>query len=54
MLIARHRIINEALSEELSDGIHALSLHTMTPNEYVEKAGKVADSPQCLGGSANI
>jgi BolA protein len=54
MLIARHRIINEALSEELSGGIHALSLHTMTPNEYVEKAGKVADSPQCLGGSANI
>jgi len=53
MLIARHRMINEALSEELagSNGIHALSLHTMTPEEYFVKAGKVSDSPECLGGS---
>lgn len=49
MLIARHRMINEILTEELNI-IHALSLHTMTPNEYFEKAGKVADSPQCKGG----
>ena len=50
MLIARHRMINEALSEELAGSIHALSLHTMTPDEYFKKAGKVADSPDCLGG----
>ncbi len=49
MLIARHRMINQALAEELNS-IHALSLHTMTPDEYFEKAGKVADSPQCEGG----
>jgi len=49
MLIARHRMINQALSNELND-IHALSLHTMTPNEYFEKSGKVADSPKCGGG----
>lgn len=49
MLIARHRMINQALSEELTK-IHALALHTMTPDEYFEKAGKVADSPQCEGG----
>ena len=49
MLIARHRMINEALGDELNT-IHALSLHTMTPDEYFEKAGKVADSPQCGGG----
>ena len=49
MLIARHRMINQALSEELN-AIHALSLHTMTPDEYFEKAGKVADSPECGGG----
>jgi len=49
MLIARHRMINQALAEELNS-IHALSLHTMTPDEYFEKAGKVADSPQCKGG----
>lgn len=49
MLIARHRMINEALADELS-AIHALALHTMTPDEYFEKAGKVAESPQCGGG----
>lgn len=50
MLITRHRMINEALTEELAGSIHALSLHTMTPDEYVEKAGKISDSPDCLGG----
>ncbi|MCK5917570.1 MAG: BolA/IbaG family iron-sulfur metabolism protein [Cocleimonas sp.] len=50
MLIARHRMINEVLSEELAGSIHALSLHTMTPDEYFEKAGKVSASPECLGG----
>ncbi|MEB8432334.1 BolA family transcriptional regulator [Cocleimonas sp. KMM 6892] len=50
MLIARHRMINAALADVLQQ-IHALALHTMTPSEYFEKAGKVADSPQCEGGS---
>jgi len=50
MLIARHRMINAALADELQQ-IHALALHTMTPDEYFEKSGKVADSPQCEGGS---
>ena len=50
MLIARHRMINAALADELQQ-IHALALHTMTPDEYFEKAGKVADSPECGGGS---
>jgi BolA protein len=49
MLIARHRMVNAALNDELQK-IHALALHTMTPDEYLEKAGKVADSPQCEGG----
>lgn len=50
MLIARHRMINEALADELAGNIHALSLHTMTPDEYFEKEGKTSDSPECLGG----
>lgn len=49
-LIGRHRMINKALSEELQT-IHALAIHTLTPDEYFEKAGKVPDSPECLGGS---
>ncbi len=49
MLIKRHRLVNEALKEEIKK-IHALALHTMTPDEWFEKAGKVADSPLCEGG----
>lgn len=49
-LIGRHRMINKTLAEELQS-IHALAIHTLTPNEYFEKAGEVANSPECLGGS---
>ncbi len=48
-LIGRHRMVNKALSEELQT-IHALAIHTLTPDEYFEKAGKVPESPECLGG----
>jgi len=49
MLIARHRIINKALAEELAGPIHALSLHTMTSEEWAEK-GAAPASPPCMGG----
>ena len=50
MLIKRHRMVNKVLQDELKQ-IHALALHTMTSNEWFAKAGKVADSPPCEGGS---
>ena len=49
MLIKRHRAVNAELKEIL-EVIHALALHTMTPNEWFDKGGAVADSPECLGG----
>lgn len=49
-LIARHRKINAVLKEELSNGIHALALHTLTPEEWQKRQGIVADSPECQGG----
>lgn len=49
MLVARHRLINKALAEELEGPIHALSLHTMTADEWAEK-GEAPESPPCLGG----
>ena len=54
MLIARHRLVNAVLADELKKertegGIHALALHTMTMEEWFEK-GKAPDSPECLGG----
>ncbi len=33
MLIKRHRMVNKALEQELQQ-IHALALHTMTPEEW--------------------
>lgn len=50
-LIGRHRLINELLSAELRGGVHALALHTMTPEEWFAKGGKAPESPACRGGS---
>lgn len=51
MLLARHRMVNKELENELNGGIHALALHTMTMEEWFEK-GNAPESPPCLGGSA--
>jgi len=50
-LLQRHRTINQLLSEELAGPVHALALHTYTPEEWEKKHGVVPDSPNCLGGS---
>ncbi|MBC8493732.1 MAG: BolA family transcriptional regulator [Candidatus Thioglobus sp.] len=47
-LIARHRLINQLFKEELTH-IHALAMHTYTPDEWQKKQGAPA-SPQCSGG----
>jgi len=52
MLIKRHRMVNSALADQLQQ-IHALALHTLTPAEWSERMGKVADSPRCRGGGKN-
>ncbi len=49
-LIQRHRAVNQALGGEIMDAIHALALHTMTPEEWFAKGGQSPDSPPCLGG----
>tara|TARA_R110002096_G_C14596580_1_gene722391 strand:- start:970 stop:1287 length:318 start_codon:yes stop_codon:yes gene_type:complete len=51
MLLARHRIINKLLEEELAGTIHALSIHSFTPSEWSEKNEKSRTSPPCLGGA---
>ncbi|TDP38914.1 BolA protein family transcriptional regulator [Idiomarina aquatica] len=45
-LLQRHRAINKVLAEELQQ-IHALALHTYTPDEW---QGQAPDSPNCMGG----
>lgn len=51
MLLARHRLVNNILVDELAYSIHALVLHTMTTEEWTKKNGMTNNSPPCLGGS---
>ena len=48
--VARHQKIYALLADELAGPVHALALHTYTPEEWASRAG-APDSPQCLGGS---
>lgn len=48
--IARHRLINDRLSDEFTRGLHALSLHLYTPEEWEQTVHVVPDSPKCRGG----
>jgi BolA protein len=50
-LIRRHRAVNHTLKGDIQNSIHALALHTMTPEEWFTKGGKSPESPLCLGGS---
>jgi len=50
-LVRRHQLIYSILQDELQQGVHALSLHTLTPEEWRESNGHSPQSPPCLGGS---
>jgi len=57
--IARHRLINETLREEVAtDGpVHALSIVAMTPDKWqakMEKGESVSPSPNCRGGDGSL
>lgn len=49
-LIARHRLINELLKEQLAGPVHALALHTYTPEQWQEKRMISPNSADCMGG----
>ncbi len=48
--VRRHQTVNDILRDELSARIHALSLRTLTSDEWAVQGGQVLDSPPCLGG----
>lgn len=50
-LVARHRTINKLLREELAGPVHALALHTFTPQEWRDRGESAQQSPDCLGGA---
>jgi BolA protein len=47
--IERHRKINALLQEEFNMGLHALSLHLFTPDEWAKK-NAIPASPNCRNG----
>jgi stress-induced morphogen len=48
--VQRHQAVYACLAEELLGGVHALALHTFSPEEW-QASGHVPASPNCLGGS---
>ena len=49
-LVQRHQTVNGLLMDELQGGVHALSMQTLTPEEWDDRGGEVPDSPACRGG----
>lgn len=52
-LIERHRMLNALLAEYLAGRVHAVALHTHTPEEWNARNQTARQSPPCLGGSRN-
>lgn len=51
--VARHRKVNHLLKEEFDQGMHALSLHLYTPEEWEKRKDYVVKSPSCKDGYKN-
>ena len=49
-LVRRHQTVNGILADELAGPIHALSMDTLTGPEWERRGGRVAPTPECLGG----
>ncbi len=47
--VARHQAIYQCLNAELEGGVHALALHTYTPEEWQAIGEQRPDSPRCAG-----
>ena len=48
--VRRHQTVNGILKDELAGPLHALSMETLTLEEWERKGGAVRQSPDCLGG----
>ena len=49
--VKRHQHIYQILSDEMAGGVHALALHTYTPEEWLQAGHAAPDSPNGMGGS---
>ena len=46
--LARHRAVNQALADELANGVHALSINAYSPQEW-QAIDEVPKTPNCRG-----
>ena len=49
--VARHQKIYAVLASQLEGPVHALALHTYTPEEWQQRQAVAPQSPDCMGGS---
>jgi BolA protein len=49
-LVRRHQTVNQLLERELEEGLHALSMQTLTGAEWARRGGQTLASPACHGG----
>lgn len=49
--VARHQQVYTALSAQLEGPVHALALHTYSPDEWRQRQQAAPASPECRGGS---
>lgn len=52
-LIKRHRMVNQLLVEEFQQGLHALSMHLYTEEEWESRNNSTLNSPACKDGYQN-
>lgn len=52
--IAKHRLVNNVLKDELDGPVHALSIVALTPEKWAEKGEEVGASPSCRGGDGSL
>lgn len=50
-LVRRHQKVYQLVGDELKNAVHALALHTFTPQEWAERGETSHQSPACRGGN---
>lgn len=48
--VARYRLVHRLLANELETGLHALSMHLYSPEEWQANGEQVLSSPACRKG----
>lgn len=49
-MVKRHQLVYQVLTDELAGPVHALALHTLTPQQWQQSSQSMPQSPNCMGG----